>query len=265
MNIQNKDEFNYISNNSIEEFKIGYKFSYPFPFTFIDNFIKNEKINNILDELENLKSINADTKFINPYDLCSFNKYAFTSNLGPNISNIFDELVSDNFINYIEKCTGITNIIRNDKTLYGGGVHRIHKDGYLGIHTDFNIFYNEKYGLIDRRINLLIYLNPDWKEEYKGELLLCSYDKPKVCYRILPIQNRCVMFNTTGISLHGHPEILNCPENKYRQSIAVYYYTKNKNNDPSINLQNCIQNKDITDFEGNPYRETVFYDINQFK
>ena len=257
----------FINESSKQELIKGYKFAHPFPFTYIDNFLKPEKIEKLLEEVNKLKSENADSMFINPYNFYEYNKFAFSINLGNYIQSIFEELVSDEFINYIEKCTGINGIIRNDSKLFGAGVHRIHKGGYLGVHTDFNIFYHEKYGLIDRRINLLIYLNPNWKEEYKGELWLCNHSNATLSYRILPILNRCVMFNTSSISLHGHPETLMCPENIQRQSIAVYYYTKNSNVDPNMSNEMLWNenNNNIRDYEGNKYHGTVFYDKAQFK
>jgi Rps23 Pro-64 3,4-dihydroxylase Tpa1-like proline 4-hydroxylase len=256
----------FVSNDSIAEFKRGYKFNQPFPFTFIDNFLKPDKLKIILDEVNALKSENADTKFNNPQHLFEFNKYAFTSNIGKNVQSLFEELVSDEFISYIETCTGISGLIRNDTTLFGAGIHRIHKGGYLGVHTDFNIFYSKKYGLIDRRINLLLYLNQDWKEEYKGELWLCNYFNSTLCYRILPIANRCVMFNTSTVSLHGHPDVLACPDNMQRQSIAIYYYTKNTNQQSNMSLQKLYSpNNGIKDFEDKEYHGTVFYDTKQFK
>ena len=160
----------FVNKNSIQDLLAGYKFKNPFPFTYIDNFLKPEKIKSILDEVNELKSENADSKFI--YSINEFNKFAFSRNFTSTIQLLFEELVSNDFIDVIEKCTGISGIIRNDTQLFGAGVHRIHKDGYLGIHTDFNIYYSEKHGLLDRRINLLIYLNPAWKEEYDGVIIL---------------------------------------------------------------------------------------------
>ena len=46
--------------------------------------------------------------------------------------------------------------------------------------------------------------------------------------RILPILNRCVVFNTTSNSYHGHPDPLTCPEGITRNSIALYYYTNGR-------------------------------------
>jgi len=102
-----------------------------------------------------------------------------------------------------------------------------------------------QYGKLDRRINLLVYMNPDWKEEYNGMLSLCDKEKGICVKKILPILNRCVIFNTSNKSIHGHPEPLTVPDNIYRQSIAVYYYTKNENL--------------IYDFEGDTEHCTLWY------
>ena len=97
------------------------------------------------------------------------------------------------------------------------------------MHTDFNTYNHPTHRKLDRRINLLIYMNADWKSEYKGDLLMYHPDNISEVKRNQPIFNRCVIFNTTNKSVHGHPEHLCVPKNLYRKSIAVYYYTKNKN------------------------------------
>jgi hypothetical protein len=45
---------------------------------------------------------------------------------------------------------------------------------------------------------------------------------------ILPVFNRCVVFNTDADSFHGHPDPLTTPEGVFRRSIALYYYTASK-------------------------------------
>ena len=78
---------------------------------------------------------------------------------------------------------------------------------------------------LDRKINLLIYLNKDWKEEYGGHLELWNADMTHCEKRILPIFNRCVIFSTTDFSYHGHPEPLNCPDGESRKLLALSYYS----------------------------------------
>jgi len=233
---------NFINEDNLRD-NINYE-RYPFPHTIIDNFLKNDVLDNVLLNINNLKDEHADCKFINPSSPYEYNKYAFFLNYGDYLKNLFIELNSPEFIKYLEKITGIENIITNDITLNGAGIHRIKNGGYLQLHTDFNS-YSNLYGKLDRRINLLIYMNPEWKEEYKGELCMCDKEKNICVKKILPILNRCVIFNTSNKSIHGHPEKLNTPENICRQSIAVYYYTKNTNNQH--------------DFEGDAQHSTIWY------
>jgi len=311
----------YINGKSLQNIKYE---NDPFPYTLIDNFLQSDKLVQILYYINNLKDNDADSKFINPRSDCEFNKYAFNKNYGDYLKNIFIELNSDIFIDYLEKLTGIEGLIRNNLDLAGAGIHRILKGGYLQLHTDFNTYnygepngnlyinneYNTYFGdpcineykiltltykdnndnefiktfkenteiniknikeiiratygtdlkkidilekiknlmekdniLMDRRINLLIYMNPEWKEEYKGSLCLC--DKNNCVKKISPILNRCVIFNTSNKSIHGHPEPLNVPDHIRRQSIAVYYYTINTNKN--------------FDFEGDKQHGTIFY------
>jgi Rps23 Pro-64 3,4-dihydroxylase Tpa1-like proline 4-hydroxylase len=216
--------------------------NYPYPHTIIDNFLKTDILNEVLSNINNLKDEDAVEK-------CVFSKkYSFTENLSDYLKRLFVELNSPGFIKYLENITGIKDIISNEN-LYGGGIHRIRKGGYLPLHTDFNSYNHDHHGKLDRRINLLIYMNPDWKEEYNGSLIL--YDKPnrKCAKKIMPILNRCVIFNTSNKSIHGHPEILNVPEDICRQSIAVYYYTKNTNKSLGLDL----------DFEGDPAHRPIWY------
>ena len=130
----------------------------------------------------------------------------------------------------MEKLTGIDNLIAGE-ILRGTSIHRINNGGYLGLHTDFNSYQMEGLGKLDRRINLLIYMNKDWKLEYGGQFDLCDLENKKCIKRINPNFNRCAIFNTSNKSIHGHPEPLNLPEGMRRQSIAIYYYTKNTNGD----------------------------------
>jgi hypothetical protein len=74
----------------------------------------------------------------------------------------------------------------------------------------------------------LIYLNKDWQEEYGGYLELWNTEMTECGQRILPIFNRCVIFNTTDFSYHGHPDPLNCLEGQTRKSLALYYYSNGR-------------------------------------
>ena len=92
------------------------------------------------------------------------------------------------------------------------------------MHSDFNW---QNYLKLNRRINILFYLNKDWDKTMKGELILSSKNM-KNYQSIDPIYNRIVIFNTNDKTFHGHPEKLNFPANYPRTSIATYYYTRNR-------------------------------------
>ena len=74
-------------------------------------------------------------------------------------------------------------------------------------------------------MNLLIYLNVNWDEAWGGDLELWSQDMSQCRQNIAPLAGRCVIFNTTSTSFHGHPHPLGCPEGVTRKSVALYYYT----------------------------------------
>lgn len=127
-------------------------------------------------------------------------------------------------LEFLEELTGIGGLIP-DPYFLGGGLHQIKSGGYLEIHADFNRHPKLK---LDRRINLLVYLNQEWKEDYGGHLELWKPDMSEAVQKILPIFNRCAIFNTTSTSYHGHPTPLACPPERTRKSIALYYYSNGR-------------------------------------
>ena len=99
---------------------------------------------------------------------------------------------------------------------------RDRRGGKLGIHADFRI--NEQLHL-HRRLNVIIYLNEGWRPEWGGALELWDREMTAKVREVLPVFNRCVIFNTDADSFHGHPDPLATPEGVFRRSIALYYYT----------------------------------------
>jgi Rps23 Pro-64 3,4-dihydroxylase Tpa1-like proline 4-hydroxylase len=144
------------------------------------------------------------------------------------IVRILQEMSAPRFLRFLELLTGIEGLIP-DPYFRGGGIHQIETGGKLDMHIDFNRY--EKLQL-DRRLNVILYLNTDWPESYGGHLELWSGHRDgqkhilnKCEERVLPIFNRLVVFSTSEKSYHGHPEPLTCPAGVTRKSIATYYYT----------------------------------------
>ena len=208
--------------------------SYPFPHVTIDDFIESDKLTKILADVNQLQEADAHVTSSER----EHNKYVFNSNYGTSLKRLFVELNSPDFIKHIERITGVDNIICNDHYLYGTGVYRIKSKGFLQLHTDFNT-YHSKNSRLDRRVNLLIYLNPNWKADYNGQLCLCDKYTNICVKRIDPIMNRCVIFNTTSTSIHGIPEPLNVPDDVSCQYISVNYYTENTQGDNDVDFEGC--------------------------
>jgi hypothetical protein len=90
---------------------------------------------------------------------------------------------------------------------------------------------------LDRRLNVLIYLNKDWEESYGGHLQLWDKDMKYCKKKYLPKFNSMVVFGTTDFSNHGHPDALTCPDDRSRKSIATYYYSNGRPKEEIINRQ----------------------------
>ena len=140
----------------------------------------------------------------------------------PFLHNVIFAFNSYPMIDFLEKLTGIDGLIP-DPHLSGGGLHQILSGGSLAIHADFN--YLERLKLY-RRINLLLFLNKDWQEAYAGHLEMWDGSMRQCVKKVLPVFNRCVIFNTGPTSYHGHPRPLDSPDNVTRKSLAFYYYTR---------------------------------------
>jgi hypothetical protein len=146
------------------------------------------------------------------------------STMGPATRHLLAELNSGAFIEFLERLTGIEGLVP-DPHFVGGGLHQIERGGHLKVHADFN--RHPRTGL-ERRLNVLLYLNRDWHDEYGGAFELWNEDMSRCEEKVPPLFNRCVVFSTTSTSFHGHPEPLNCPEDSTRKSIALYYYSKDR-------------------------------------
>ena len=193
----------------------------PFPHIVLDNLFPAEVLEKVLaefprpEEIEWRRFDNATEKKLG---------YWHESTLPPGLQLFLYEMNSAPVLRFLEALTGIEGLIP-DPYFGGAGPHQILPGGFLKIHADFNWHPLLK---LDRRLNLLVYLNRDWKEEYGGHLELWSRDMTRCEQKILPVFNRTVVFSTTDFSYHGHPAPLACPEGMSRKSVSFYYYTNGR-------------------------------------
>lgn len=153
-------------------------------------------------------------------------KYHFSNyiKMPKTIKEIISFCYSKEFIRLLEKKFKLKNIIP-DWSLWGGGMHSSLKGGNLKIHSDF--IYLRKNNT-KRVLNLLLYLNTDWKNEWKGHIELWSKDMKKKVRELSPNLNNVLIFRTDKDSNHGFPDSILCPDNISRKSIALYYYIEEK-------------------------------------
>lgn len=118
-----------------------------------------------------------------------------------------------------------------DPYFTGGGLNVTKPGGLLDVHIDGN--YHDTSGL-NRRLNALIYLNPDWKPSWGGEFGLYDENGNICIKKVAPLFNRLVIFDSHDKSFHGLPAPLNFPDGELRKSILLYYYTKAPRPDSQI-------------------------------
>ncbi len=204
-----------------EEHHEQYLNAKPFPHAVLDDFLPEEALDIVLDEFPGSRQIDwIDFDGDVQKKLGSKTE----EQMGPFTRFLMYQFNSATFIKFLEKLTGIEGLIP-DPHFWGGGLHQIKPKGFLKVHSDFNFHPVLK---VDRRINLLIYLNKDWDESYGGQLELWNREITKCEQKILPVFNRCVIFNTTDFSYHGHPAPLACPPDRTRKSLALYYYSNGR-------------------------------------
>lgn len=198
-----------------------YKANKPFPHIYFDNFLPLEAAEAALQDFPEPKQL-AWSEF----DTRQERKLAFdvVEKLPRRLRDVLYFLNSRPMLQFLEVLTGIQHVV-SDPYFVGGGLHQIKRGGNLEVHADFNYHAQLK---LDRRINLLIYLNKDWKEEYGGHFELWNREMTQAEQKILPVFNRCAIFSTTSFSYHGHPTPLACPPDRTRKSMALYYYTNGR-------------------------------------
>lgn len=139
---------------------------------------------------------------------------------GPLTRHVMLQFYSSTFLKFIGTLTGQYGLVM-DPNYRGGGLHSTGPGGKLMVHADKSRHPNKR---LDQIINLIYFLNPDWQEEWGGHLELWNKDLTECKRRILPVFNRMVIFQSGTNTFHGHPHPLACPENRRRNSFALYYY-----------------------------------------
>lgn len=194
-----------------------YQSAKPYHYIAIDNFLPVDIAEKVRQE-----ALSIDEKPAENSSPQEHLKSSYNPDVLPHYTRlVFNALNSQSFIRFLEEMTGIKGLIA-DPYFKGGGIHRTNNGGHLGIHADFN---HHKQMNLERRLNVLIYLNPDWIAEFGGSFEIWTDDMKDRVASFAPIMNRMCCFSTSSTSMHGNPEPVNHPDQMPRLSIALYYYT----------------------------------------
>lgn len=191
----------------------------PFPHIALDGLFDDAELDAVLRDFPSPSGMKW-MAFDNPLEK-KLGYFHETATIAKSIREFLNFMNSFEMLIWLEALTGIDGLIP-DPYFGGGGLHQIEPGGYLKVHADFNVHPKLR---LDRRLNMLIYLNKDWREEWGGHLELWDGETMQPAERILPLFNRTVVFSTTDRSFHGHPHPLSSPPGVTRKSVSLYYYT----------------------------------------
>lgn len=196
-----------------------YRGAKPFPHLMLDGLFAEDLLDRAIAELPTVaRWANYDTA--NERKVVCSDSGAF----GPVAEILVHALNSAPFMRFLERLTGIAGLVP-DPHLHAAGYMKVAPGGFLGLHYDFST--QQELGL-DRRVNVLLYLNRDWRTEWGGQLELHSNeDLDSGSHKVVeiePLFNRLVIFNTPD-ALHGHRRPIACPPDRARLCLSWYYYT----------------------------------------
>lgn len=195
----------------------AYQSAEPYHHTCIDNFLPEAVLEGVLADLDKLPK--AEQSFSRAQE--NLKSSFIPERLPTYTKNLFYAFNSRPFILFLEQMTGIKGLIP-DPYFSGAGIHKTLNGGHLDIHADFNL--HDKM-MVERRLNVLIYLNRNWQKDWGGSFEVWDKQMTTKMASFVPTFNRMVCFSTGSDTFHGNPEPVNHPDGEPRQSIALYYYT----------------------------------------
>ena len=197
-------------------------FDEPFKHVVIDNFFPVEFATILLKKFPNINSSVWERTNDADIEIKLRTKWESEFDIPDGLVEAIRILNSAIFLNSMSNLFGIEKIMP-DPYFSGGGLNVTVSGGLLDVHVDGN--YHDASGL-NRRLNAILYLNPEWHEGWGGEFGLYDSTGDNLIKKVAPLHNRLVIFDTNDFSYHGLPDPLNFPMDQVRKSIILYYYTK---------------------------------------
>ena len=203
--------------NHLEKYARSFSNARPFEHVLIPNFFSEQVVEQLVGEFPAPNDANFEWKrYDNPIE----NKFTLNNFEGlVNTTKTFERLQSPEFVNALKVITGIPNL-ESDPVLHGAGLHAYPNGGKLDAHLDYQV---HPITGKERRVNLIVYLNRTWQPEWGGALELWNSARTHCETKVIPGWNEAILFKTSDMSYHGLPRPIQCPDDNFRRSLAVYY------------------------------------------
>ena len=198
----------------------------PFPMIVLDNFLPEDFASSMATECESIP-LQHWTEFTRKG---SFMRECKRLEHAPVAFDFVNQMHSALGMEWMTSITGIKDLIP-DPYLTGAGYSRSFRGDSLQLHSDFN--WNDQIK-VHRMLSFIIYLNPNWQEEWGGSLEFTDFNKEKVIQSVPPLFNRAIIWRYHKRGFHGYPHPLTCPENMSRNTFRLFYYysdAKHKDDD----------------------------------
>lgn len=207
-------DFKYLEDNR-DRLRQEFLLARPFPYLIIDHFCVESELEELYRSIPEITTKSRDYVFAR-------NKFEKSKirDISPAFAAYYEDILSDRFRDFLRYVSNQDLFV--DPAFFGGGIHQGKEKSFLDMHLDFN--YHPMHTDWYRSLNLLFYLNKDWKEEHGGQLRLEDLRTGEKLQIGVPY-NRMVLQLTNSFTLHGYDEI-RFPAGKYRTSVAAYAYMK---------------------------------------
>ena len=207
------------------EFRAEFASAVPFPHIVIDDFLNGDFAQALLAAFPAFERGNSVGDDGAPGGKSTVDRIKA---LGPAYLHLDEVIRSTGFLEWLGQLTGIDTLLY-DPWYLGGGTHENREGMSLDAHVDFNYHPSERW---HRRLNLIVYLNPLWDEAWGGslEFFRDAHADAQPSRRVVPLFNRCVIFETSEHSWHAFNTIRLPDSQRHltRRSIALYFYTQNR-------------------------------------
>jgi hypothetical protein len=197
--------------------RAGFVAASPFPHLLIEDFLPEVVADELAAEFEDRSIAWRHLHHVNERKRV----FGDRARMGPVAAAVVDALHSQRFVELLEELTGVSGLV-GDPDLDGAGLQETAPGGHLNVHVD--ALAHSKRKRWSRQLNLILFLNRDWEDAYRGCLEFWDADAQRRVQSFAPLFNRCVIFRTSATSFHGVPEGVACPAGRIRKSLALYYF-----------------------------------------